>query len=385
MTLIRSTVADVDLDAIAHNLGAFAARGERVIAAVKADAYGHGAEAVSRALVEAGAEMLAVFTVEEAVVLRRAAIGGPILVLGGVTGRAEAEAALAEDLTIVVWDEARALLLSDAARAAGRSARAHFKVDTGLTRLGAPHDEALARYARIRALPGIAIDGVFTHFASADKPGDTFTREQLDRFEGIVAALPERPRLVHAAATAGALLLDESRACNAVRPGLGLYGLRPAPHLATRDLRPALRWTSRVHRLARAAKGAGVSYGHAYRLPRDGLVATVPVGYGDGLPRAASGRARLLVRGCAVPIAGRVAMDMVMLDVTDVAGVAEGDEVVVIGEQGRARVSAEDLATACDTINYEVVTNIRRRVPRRYLRGGRVVATRTLGEGIEWS
>jgi alanine racemase len=232
-------------------------------------------------------------------------------------------------------------------------------------------------------MAGIDVDGLFTHFATADDIGDTFAAEQLRRFAEVIGALPERPRLVHAAASAGAALLDTTPTCNAVRCGLALYGLHAAPHLLAIRLRPALRWASRVHRLARAAAGTGVSYGHEYRLARDGLIATVPVGYGDGLPRAAAKRACLLVRGRATAIAGRVAMDLVMLDVTDVPGVREGDEVVLIGEQDGARVTADELAAAYDTISYEVVTGIRRRVARRYWRGGKLVALRTLA-GVEW-
>ncbi len=385
MTVVRSTVIDVDLDAIAHNLGVMGRGGQRVIAVVKADAYGHGAEAVARALVEAGAEMLAVFTVEEGAVLRHSGIDAPILVLGGITDPTEADGAVAHGLAVVVWDEERARLLAAAAAAQRATPRVHVKVDTGLTRLGVPLATALERYRAIRHLLGPAIDGIFTHFANADEPGDTFSAEQLRRFADLVAALPERPRLVHAAASAGVVALDTSTTCNAVRPGLALYGLHAAAHLRSVPLRPALRWTSRVHRVTRVPRGTGVSYGHDYRLPRDGHIATVPVGYGDGLPRAATGRVRPLVRGRAVPIAGRVCMDLIMLDVTDVPGVTEGDEVVLIGEQGGARSTAEDLASACGTINYEIVTNLRRRVPRRYLRAGHVVATRTLADGIVWS
>jgi len=169
---------------------------------------------------------------------------------------------------------------------------------------------------------------------------------------------------------------------NAVRTGLAIYGLHAAPHLAgALPLRPALTWRSRVHRLANVAAGTGVSYGHEYRLPRDGRIATVPVGYGDGLPRVAGTSGAVLLRGHRVPFAGRVCMDLVMLDVTDIDGAREGDEVVLIGAQAGAKQTAEDLAEACGTINYEIVTGIRRRVPRRYFRGGQVVATRTLTEG----
>jgi len=379
--VIRSTVVDVDLDAVAANVRAVLGRsGVDVIAVVKADGYGHGAEAIAEAAIDAGAAGLAVATVEEAIVLRRTRAQDPLLVLLGATEQAERDAAVQLDLSITVWDVDGARAMAEAARAAGTTAALHFKVDTGLTRLGAPLAEAADRYRAIASLPGVRLDGVFTHLARADESDLATTEEQLDRFDSFLDAI-EPPRWVHASATGGIASLTPRPRVTAVRPGLALYGLDAAPHLAARlALRPALSWRSRVHRVADVRKGTGVSYGHEYRLPRDGRIATVPVGYGDGLSRLARA-ARLLVRGTRLPIAGRVAMDHVMLDVTDVAGVRAGDEVVVIGTQGGISVTADDLARAWGTINYEVVTAIAPRVPRRYLRGGRIVATKTLAGG----
>jgi alanine racemase len=380
---VRSTVAEVDLDAIASNVEAIRARSKAdVIAVVKADAYGHGAEAVAETCFEAGAVMVAVATVEEGLALREGGVNGPILVLLGPTDSSEVAHAVAQDLVLVVWDVERARAISEAATTLRRSARVHFKVDTGLTRLGAPTNEAPVRYRSIAALSHLEIDGIFTHFATADDPDTSNDREQLRRFREVVSALVDRPRLVHAAASAGVAAFGPIDGTNAVRTGLAVYGLHAATHLAAElSLRPALSWRSRVHRIASVAAGTGVSYGHEYRLPRDGRIATVPVGYGDGLPRAAGKGGAVLVRGRRVPFAGRICMDLVMLDVTDVDGAREGDDVVLIGAQAGARQSAEDLAEACGTINYEIVTGIRRRVPRRYFRGGKVVATRTLAEG----
>jgi len=379
--VIRSTVVDVDLDAVTANVQAVRARsGVEVIAVVKADGYGHGAEAVAEAAIDAGAAALAVATVEEAIVLRRARPRDPLLVLLGASEQAERDAAVALGLSVTVWDTESARAMAEAARAAGTTAALHFKVDTGLTRLGAPLAEAADRYRTIAALPGARLDGVFTHLARSDESDLATTEEQLDRFDSFLDAI-EPPRWVHASATGGIASLGPRPRVTAVRPGLALYGLNAAPHLADRlALRPALAWRSKVHRVAEVSKGAGVSYGHEYRLPRDGRIATVPVGYGDGLSRLARA-ARLLVHGTPLPIAGRVAMDHVMLDVTDVAGVRAGDEVVVIGTQDGVTLSADDLARAWGTINYEVVTAIAPRVPRRYLRGGRLVATKTLAGG----
>ena len=382
---LRSTVVDVDLDALAANLTALKKQGGgEVIAVVKDDAYGHGVEAVAETLVDAGAVMLAVFTVEEALVIRRAGIAAPMLVLAGASDRAEAEAAVAADCALVVWDVEKARLYDDVAAAAGRRASVHFKVDTGLTRLGAPVAEAPARLAAIRELRHTAVDGLFTHLATADEPDVSGDKVQLARFAEVLRVLGDPPRWVHAAASAGIAGFGPIPGCTALRPGLSLYGLQAAPDFAvTLTLRPALSWRSRVHRVALVPKGTGVSYGLEYRLPRDGRIATVPIGYGDGLPRSVGRSGRALLGGRHLPFAGRVCMDLVMLDVTDLPATREGDEVVMIGTQDGVRQTAEDLAKAAGTINYEIVTGIRRRVPRRYHRGGRLVATRTLAGGYQ--
>jgi len=379
--ILRTTIVDVDLDAVAANTRAVRTLATvDVIAVVKADGYGHGAEAVAEAAIDAGASALAVATVEEAVVLRRTRPRDALLVLLGAQEQAERDAAVALDLAVTVWDIESARAMGEAARAAGRTATLHFKVDTGLTRLGAPLDVAVDRYREIEQLAGVRVDGVFTHLARAEEQDPAPSNEQLDRFDAFLDAITP-PRWVHTSASGGVSSLPIRKRVTAVRPGLAIYGLDAAPHLAQRlVLRPALTWRSKVHRTADVPKGTGVSYGHEYRLPRDGRIATVPVGYGDGLARA-SRAARLLVHGQTVPIAGRVAMDHVMLDVTDLGDVRSGDEVVVIGTQRGATVTADDLARASGTINYEVVTAIKPRVPRRYLRDGRVVATKTLADG----
>ena len=379
--ILRTTVADVDLDAIATNTQAVRARaGVEVIAVVKADAYGHGAEAVADAATGAGAAMLAVATVEEAIVLRRTRPRDEILVLLGAQEQSELDAAIAARCALVVWDVSAARATAAAARAAGATAHVHFKVDTGLTRLGAPVAEAVERLGAIRALAGLAVDGVLTHLARAEEVDLASATEQLDRFDAFLDAI-EPPRWVHASASGAVASLPVRSRMTAVRPGLVLYGLHAAAHLRDRlALKAALTWRSRIHRLARVPPGTGVSYGHEYRTAGAATIATVPIGYGDGLARAARG-ARLLVRGRPVAIVGRVAMDHVMLDVTAVPGVREGDEVVLVGDQDGARLTAEDLAAAAGTISYEVVTAIKPRVPRRYFRGGRLVALKTLAEG----
>ncbi len=383
---LRTTVADIDLDAVAANVAALGAASRvRVIAVVKADAYGHGAEAVSHTALEAGAAALAVATVEEGLVLRRQGIDAPILVLLGAQSADEIAVAVDARLSLTVWTLVAAERAAAAGRAAGVRAAVQLKVDTGLTRLGAPAAEAADRYRAMQALPGLAVEGVFTHLASADEADTTGARDQLARFDAVLSAIGSLPGWIHASASAGTAAFDQDPRMTAIRPGLALYGLSPAPHLSTRiPLRPALSWRSRIHRVAAVAAGTGVSYGHEFRTSTAARIATVPVGYGDGIPRAAKGRLGLLIGGSRVPIVGRVSMDHVTLEVTDQPGLAEGDEVVVIGAQGTAVQTAEDVAAALGTISYEVVTGIRARVPRRYLRGTRVVGLKTLAEGFHW-
>ena len=285
--ILRTTIVDVDLDAVAANTRAVRTLATvDVIAVVKADGYGHGAEAVAEAAIDAGASALAVATVEEAVVLRRTRPRDALLVLLGAQEQAERDAAVALDLAVTVWDIESARAMGEAARAAGRTATLHFKVDTGLTRLGAPLDVAVDRYREIEQLAGVRVDGVFTHLARAEEQDPAPSNEQLDRFDAFLDAITP-PRWVHASASGGVSSLPIRKRVTAVRPGLAIYGLDAAPHLAQRlVLRPALTWRSKVHRTADVPKGTGVSYGHEYRLPRDGRIATVPVGYGDGLARA---------------------------------------------------------------------------------------------------
>lgn len=380
---LRGTVVDVDLDAIVANLAALRERGKgEVIAVVKDDAYGHGVEAVSETLAGAGVAMLAVFTVDEAMTIRAVGVRAPVLVFLGAEDRAQAEAAIAADCALVVWDLEQARLVDDVAASAGRRAAVHFKVDSGLTRLGAPAEEAAARFKAIRELRHVAVDGIFTHLATADQTDVTNDRAQLRRFAEVLGAIGEPPRWVHAAATAGVETFGSVPGCNAIRPGLGLHGLHAAPHLhASLALRPALEWRSRVRRVVAAKAGTGVSYGHEYRLSRDGRIATVPVGYGDGLARSLKGKGRVLIGGTALPFAGRISMDLVTIDVTGLPEVREGEEVVIVGSQGRAAQTVDDLAAAAGTISHEIVTGIRRRVPRRYHRGGKIVAHRTLVDG----
>ena len=382
--------AEVDLDAIAHNvreLRRITRPSARLIAVVKADGYGHGAEAVARTALANGADMLAVARVDEGVQLRRAGFDVPILVMGptfpGFTDRI-----IDYDLIQGVTSLAAAREL--AARAVQRNTviPVHVKVDSGMGRLGlvpecgAPGgDLRLPAVEEVRALSnldGLRLEGIFTHFAAADETDKTFAELQLDIFSTFLDRLSRAGidcGLRHAANSAAVIDLPRAH-LDAVRPGIALYGLYPSRAVDLRkvELRPALALKSRILQVKEVPAGFPVSYGMTWQAPCDTRIATVATGYADGIQRRLSNRGRMLVHGVEVPIVGRVCMDLIMLDVGAVEGVAVGDEVVIIGRQGDAEISADTVADLLDTINYEVVFTNFARVPRRYIGTGDLTA-----------
>ncbi|MCL6580226.1 MAG: alanine racemase [Firmicutes bacterium] len=376
----RATWAEVSLDAVASNTRCLAglAAPAALMAVVKADAYGHGAVQVARAALEAGASWLGVAAVEEAVELRRAGLGAPILVLGpSLPAHAETLAAL--DVAAAVFDELTAEALAAAGRRAGRPARAHLKVDTGMGRLGVTPDEAGVELAvRLSRLDGLGLEGVYTHFATADEAQKAFALEQVRRFEGFLAlcaAAGLEFRWRHAANTAALLDLPGTR-YDLVRAGIALYGLYPSPAVdrSRAVLTPVLTWKTRLAQVKWVKPGASVSYGREFVARKATLVGTLPVGYADGYRRALSGKGRVLVRGVSCPILGRVCMDHLMVGLDAVPDARPGDEAVLLGPG----LPAEELAALCGTISYEIVSTLGRRVPRVFLRDGRPVAVRSV-------
>lgn len=378
--------ATIDLEALRGNfaLAQRLAGGAAVIAVVKADAYGHGAIPVARALARAGCTRFAVARVAEAVALRDAGVAAEILVLGGAQDAAEAEAARAYRLVAVLHHADELERLAAAARAgAGAEAGSrtgapldvHLEIDTGMRRSGPAAGEAGPLLARLRATPGLRLTGVFTHLARADEPDLEPSRLQLRDFRralGELGDLVPATALVHAVNSAG-LLLGESLArelpgCGAVRPGLLLYGVSPfaPPARASGPLRPVLRLATRVVDVRRVEAGAAVGYGGTWRASRATTVATIAAGYADGVPWSLAGRGTVLVRGRRRPVVGRVSMDLVTLDAGD-APVALGDEAVLIGEQAGDRIYAEEVAAAAGTIPYEVTSRVAPRVARRFV------------------
>jgi alanine racemase len=365
----RPTIAEVSLAALRANLReAERLVGPRVkvMAVVKADAYGHGAVAASRAFLEAGAAVLGTSSVSEARELRAAGVTAPVVVLGGAFP-GEADDVVAHDLAVAVWSLDAVRALSAAGARAARTVKVHVKVDTGMTRLGLDAGDVRAFGDAVLDVPHIEVAGVFSHFATADAVDAAPAQAQIACFSDAVAALAAigiRPGHVHLANSA-AVLSQPSAHFTLVRPGIMLYGYAPAPHLASRaTLAPALRLRTAVAQVRSVPAGRPVGYGGTYVTSRPSVIATLPIGYADGLHRLVSNRGWMIVRGARVPVAGRVCMDHVMLDVTDVPGVAAGDEVVVVGRQGGASIGADEAAGWCETISYEVLTSVAKRVPR---------------------
>lgn len=372
--------AEIDLDALSHNVRTLAepAAPARLYAIVKANAYGHGAPAVARAAVEAGAAGLGVVCVDEGEELRRAGIDAPVLIVGHAQ-TSEAERIVELGLTPTVTSMQAALALSRFATDRDVEQPVHVELESGLNRNGLMVNE-LVRFAEaVRKLPGIVIEGLYTHFAAAEEGDTAFTHEQ---YEALIAAAERLPWIPmrHCAASASVLNAPHM-ALEMVRAGLGIYGYHPAPRGDdAADLRPVLTLKSRIARLVDVEPGATVGYGRTWTAARPSKIALIMCGYADGYRRALSGRASVLVRGCRAPIAGRIAMDMCTADVTGVPGVAPDDEVVIMGRQGSEVVDADELAGLADTISWEILAGISARVPRIYLRDGVAVAQTTLNE-----
>jgi len=365
----RPTRAEIDLTAIRDNLRTLRERvgpGVKVLGVVKADAYGHGAVEVSRALEAAGIDMLGVALVEEGVELRSEGVQAPILVMGLIHADDVAHA-LEFDLTPTVDGPATAAEVETRAAELDRTACVHLKIDTGMNRLGVRAEDAADAAAAIGRMEHLVLEGAYTHFACADCDADT-TAAQLARFRQALAALRgvgAEPPLVHAANSSATFTLPESHFAM-VRPGLALYGVHPCRAAEDVPLRPALALVTRVACLKRVPRGEGVSYGHRWRAARDSLLGVLPVGYGDGYPRALSDGGRVRAAGRLVPVVGTVCMDATMVDLTDVPEARPGLEVTLIEAESAGPIGAAAVAEVAGTIPYEILTGIGKRVPRVY-------------------
>jgi alanine racemase len=362
--LHRRCWVEIDGRALRHNykiLRSLVPRSTRLLAVVKANAYGHGLIPMARELEEIGTDWLGVANVAEGAAIRGAGVGLPILLLSATLPE-EMEEAIGNKLTLTLSSYEEARRLSRVARRLGRQAEVHFKIDTGMGRLGCWHKHAHEELARIRRLSGFSIKGLCTHFASADDNAG-LTQAQWDAISPFFAA---NNNLLRHAANSPAVTRRYGFAADMVRVGLALYGIAPNPDDQGLGLRPILTWKSRVTLVQEVARGRTVSYGATYRVPSRQRHAVVSIGYGDGYFRLHSNASHMLVHGKRCPIRGRVTMDQVMLDVSRVPRCRVGDEVVAMGSQGGEQIQARELATQAHTIPWEILTNIGARVPRVY-------------------
>ena len=371
-----NTYLTIDLDRIAANFKAIQAKaGVPVMAIVKADAYGHGAIQVAKQLQDS-CRFFGVSSMLEALELRNAGIKTPILILGQIPPAAFS-VAIREGIRPTIFRYEDAVALSETARKLGVEAPFHFAVDTGMSRIGFQATEEDADIcAKIAALPGLITEGLFSHFATADCEDLTKSKVQAERFEAFDQMLQDRGvqvKIRHMDNSAG--IMNFSRHYGLVRAGIVTYGMYPSEEVDPADLslQPALSWSSRVTCVKTLPAGREISYGGTYVTTKPTVVATIPVGYADGYRRALSGKFYVLIHGQKAPILGRICMDQMMVDVTDIPLVEVGDKVVLVGADGENVITMEEIAAAADTFNYEFICGISRRVPRYYCKNGEVV------------
>jgi alanine racemase len=381
LTSLHPTTATIDLDALAFNLHqvrTLLGKAQKVLAVVKANAYGHGAVPIARELEAQGVEFFGVAFLEEGVRLRRAGIRRPILILGG-TDPSESEEVLSFELTPVVYDYTTASALEAEAKRQGKTIPIHVKVDTGMNRLGVSGAEAGDFFARVRSLGHLRVEGVLSHFSSAhliDDESLTFTQLQARRFKEVVEQLaaggvcPQCLHMANSSAVLGGALPESSLA----RVGLMLYGAYPSRELGRKiPLRPVMTLATKVIQVHSLPAGSPISYSRTYVTTREHRIATLAVGYGDGYPYRLSNRGEVLIHGQSAPVVGSVCMDFTMVDVTAVPETKVGDQVVVLGSQGEARIAVEEVAERAGTIPYEILCGVSSRVPRHYLKAGQEV------------
>lgn len=361
---------EVDLAALAHNVRSFrkwVTPEADLLAVVKADAYGHGAITVAKVALQSGATWLGVATVTEGIELRRAGLTAPILLLGATHSADEVRAIAHWQIQPTLCSPQQALIFAQTLQNTTKTLPVHLKLDTGMSRLGMPWQEAVAFVDCVQHLPNLRIASIYSHLATADDPDPTILRQQHQRYETAIAAIRaqgvEPPRL-HLANTA-ATLTDTGLHYDMVRVGLGLYGLSPAPHLSDRlDLKPVLRVKARVTQVKTITAGTGVSYGHRFVAPRDMRIAVIGIGYADGVQRNLSNRMHVLIQGQRVQQLGSVTMDQLMVDVSAIDDLQPGDVVTVLGASGHERITADDWANTLGTISWEVLCGFKHRLPR---------------------
>jgi alanine racemase len=365
----RPTACFVDLSALGWNFRQIRSKvgsQVKVLSMVKANGYGHGAPAIAKALAAEGSDAFGVATLEEGVELRQAGIREPILILAGVYPD-QVDEFFDNSLTPVIHALASLEELDASVHGRNKALKVHLKIDTGMGRIGLLAAEFDSWLPKIKKLRTLKIEGIFSHFSHAESVEGSYTRQQLRTFQGIVERLRAEgisPSLVHLANSAATITLPQAY-FDMVRPGLMLYGIYPSAAMASQIcLKPVLSWKTRILQLKKVPAGSSISYGQTFVTKRESLIATLPIGYADGYPRLLSNRGEVLINGRRAPVAGRVCMDLTMIDVTDIGKIQQGDEVVLLGRQGDAEISADDMAAWAGTISYEILTSIGTRVPR---------------------
>jgi alanine racemase len=373
----RATRAEIDLTAFRHNLQnlrKYLDPQTRIMAIVKADAYGHGAVSCARIAVESGAaNYLGAGVIEEGIELRENGLNAPILILGSIFPD-EAEDLVRHNLATILCTQPLAQALSKEAEKQDKTVSVHIKVDTGMNRLGISPENLPTLLDQVRNLKNLKIEALSTHFSSADDEDLSVTQAQLEKFQTALTILQKEgvhTPIVHCANTSALFKFPESH-FNMVRPGLILYGVLPSPSLrpvidqGENPFQPVMQWKSQIILLKPIAKNQPVSYSGSFTTQRDSLIATLPIGYADGLHRMLSNKMDVLIRGRRAPQVGNICMDMILIDVTDIPDVQAGDEVVIFGRQGDEMISVEELAVKGKTIPYEILCSVSKRVPRIY-------------------
>lgn len=382
MTDYQRVTAEIDLDAVAYNIKNIRKKVKKetmIMGVVKADAYGHGAVEVSKVLLYNGADWLGVAMIDEAVQLRKNNIMVPILILG-YTPEAEIEDVVRYDIIQTVFSYEMAKMVSDAAVKLGKTAKIHIKVDTGMGRIGfIPEENIGDEVLKISKLPNIEINGIFTHFSTSDEKDKTFTKLQYDRFKYAIDEIEKKgiKLAVKHCANSAAIMDFDDLGFNMVRAGIILYGMYPSDEVIKENLslKPVMSIKTHISYVKKVGKNIPVSYGRTYYTNKESVIATVPVGYADGYIRKMQNGGRVIVKGHYANIVGRVCMDQFMIDITDVPDVSSGDEVILMGSDGKLSITAEEIANVLDTINYEVVCMIGKRVPREYIKNNEIIKT----------